>query len=119
MQYTFHTTQSLDMSLVRAGVFLCGVYVIFFVYYFNAWNTTTTFTSGATYDDELHIKTPSHVALARLQKKQRWQNEETGMYEWDQHGSPDVFFSVAKEDVCKLFPESPACSFLHEREDSV
>jgi len=107
------------MSLVKSGVLLCGVYVIFFVYYFNVWNTTGSYTSESKYDAELHIKTPAHVALNRLKKKQRGLNNHEAIYEWDQHGSPDVFFSVAKEDVCKLFPDSPACSFVQEREDSV
>ena len=106
------------MSLIKVGILLCVVYVGFFVYFLNAWNATNKYTAIATYDSEFSIKTPSHIAMNRLEKKQRAKNNHDEMYEWDEHGKSDVFFSVAKKDVCKRFPESPACSFVQERENS-
>jgi len=106
------------MSLIKVGILLCVVYVGFFVYYLNSWNTTNTYTPIARYDSEYSVKTPTHVAMNRLKNKQRGKNNHEEMYEWDQYGKSDVFFSVAKKDVCKQFPESPACSFVRERDNS-
>jgi len=64
------------------------------------------------------MATPSQIAVSRLKQKQQKKIHHEGTYEWDQHSKSDIFFSVAKEDVCKLFPKSPACSFIQERSHS-